>query len=393
LQDTSKSPKILPMNRWIAGLLGTAILSACLFADDFKFAVGSGHVLVVSPDGVLFGAGRNDYGQGAGDVARKALARFTPVAGVPKVADVFIPSSFSSMALGADGKVYVWGRHDFGLLGGDGRNTNDKSRTPTAVPGLDRVRSIAGGWYAGAAVREDGSVWMWGSDRNGVMGTGTVTGPYESGRQYHQPRRVDGITDVVQIAAGDNHVLALRKDGTVWSWGWNKFGQLGLGDTEDRGVPTQVRGLTGVTKIYAVSAISAARLADGSWRLWGHAGPVGVGTTDQFRPALEPKLLPAHLRTTVDLGGAVFLLRDGSVWTWGDNSFGTLGTGGDTSDFSTSGVQLKQLSGMVRVWSDGTRTLALKNDGTLYLWGPRFVTGNARVPMELGKFPAMLTTP
>jgi alpha-tubulin suppressor-like RCC1 family protein len=381
------------MNRWFAGLWGTDIVSACLFADDLKFAVYSSHVLAISPDGVLYGAGRNEYGQGAGDIARQALARFTPVAGVPKVVDVFIPTASASMALGADGKVYVWGRHDFGLLGGDGRNPNDKVRTPTAVAGLDRVRSIAGGWYAGAAVREDGSVWMWGSDRNGVMGTGTLTGPYESGKQYHQPRRVDGITGVVQIAAGLNHVLALRNDGTVWSWGWNKFGQLGVGDTEDRGVPTPVRGLTGVTKIYAVSHMSAARLTDGSWRVWGSAGPVGVGTTDQFRPALEPKPLPAHLRTTIDLGGAVFLLRDGSVWTWGDNSFGTLGTGGDTSDFSTSGVQLKQLSGIVRVWSDGTRTLALKNDGTLYLWGPRFVNGNARVPIEIGKLPAILPAP
>jgi alpha-tubulin suppressor-like RCC1 family protein len=393
LQDRSKSPKIHTMNRWVTGLLGTVILSVSLFADDFKFAVGSGHVLVVSPDGVLYGAGRNNYGQSAGDIAREAFARFTPVAGVPKVVDAFIPGGFSSMALGADGKVYVWGRHDFGLLGGDGRNTNDKSRTPTAVPGLDRVRGIAGGRYAGAAVREDGSVWMWGADRNGVMGTGTVTGPYESGKEYHQPRQVGGLAGVAQIASGEAHMLALKKDGTVWSWGWNKFGQLGLGDTEDRGRPTMVPGLTGVTRIYAVAAMSAAQLADGSWRLWGKAGPVGVGTTDAFRPALEPKPLPAHLRTTVDLGGAVFLLRDGSVWTWGDNSFGTLGTGGDTSDFSASGVQLKQLTGIVRVWSDGTRTMALKNDGTLYLWGPRFVSGNARVPMELGKFPAMLTKP
>jgi hypothetical protein len=234
---------------------------------------------------------------------------------------------------------------------------------------------------------------MWGADRNGVMGTGTLTGPYETGKEYHQPRQVGGLADVTQIASGEAHMLALKKDGTVWSWGWNKFGQVGLGDTEDRGRPTMVPGLTGVTRVYAVALMSAAQLADRSWRLWGKAGPVGVGTTDAFRPALEPKPLPAHLRTTFDLGGAVFLLRDGSVWTWGDNRFGTLGTGGDTGDYSTAGVQLKQLSGIVKVWSDGTRTLALKNDGTLYLWGPRFVTGNARVPMELGKFAAILTTP
>jgi alpha-tubulin suppressor-like RCC1 family protein len=133
------------MNVWASWLLGALILTGSLPAGDYIWAVGSGHVLIVSPDGVLYGAGRNDYGQSAGDVARKVIARFTPVAGVPKVVDVFIPSSFSSMAPGADGKVYVWGRHDYGLLGGDGRNTNSESRTPIAVPGLDRVRSIAGG--------------------------------------------------------------------------------------------------------------------------------------------------------------------------------------------------------------------------------------------------------
>jgi alpha-tubulin suppressor-like RCC1 family protein len=381
------------INGWAAWIAGTVLLAGPLSAEDYKFAVGSSHVLVVSPDGVLYGAGDNRHGESGGDVPRTNFSRFTVVQGVPAVVDAFIPISFCSMALGADGKVYVWGKHDFGLLGGDGRNTTMESRTPTAVPGLDRVRGIAGGRYAGAAVREDGTVWMWGSDRDGVMATGRLTEPYESGRPYHQPRRVEGITDVVQIAAGYNHVLALRKDGTVWSWGFNKFGQLGVGDTENRGVPAQVRGLTGVTRIYAVGNMSAARLADGSWRLWGDAGPVGEGTGEKFRPAPEPKPLPAHLRTTVDLGGAVFLLRDGSVWTWGDNSFGTLGTGGDTSDFSASGVHLKQLTGIVRVWSDGNRTLALKNDGTLYLWGPRFVRANARVPMELGKFPEILTAP
>lgn len=205
------------MNRWAGRLLGTVIFTGCLFAGGFKIAVGTGHVLVVSPDGVLYGVGRNEYGQSAGDIARKVVARFTPVAGVPPLTDVVIPSSFSSMALGADGKVYVWGWHDFGLLGGDGHNTNDKSRTPIALPGFDRVRGIAGGRYAGAALREDGSVWMWGTDKNGVMGTGTVTGPYESGITYHQPRQVDGLTDVTQIVSGEAHLLALKKESGDWN--------------------------------------------------------------------------------------------------------------------------------------------------------------------------------
>lgn len=378
---------------WAVWMAGSVLLAGPPSAEDYKFAVGSSHVLVVAPDGVLYGVGDNRYGESGGDVPRTNFSRFTVVQGAPAVVDASIPVPFCSMALGADGKVYVWGKHDFGLLGGDGRTTTMPSRTPAAVPGLDRVRGLAGG-----EVRR--RCRPGGRHRLDVgLGQGRGDGHGQADRTLRERTGVSsakaggGVTHGVQTAAGCNHVLALRKDGTVWSWGFNKFGQLGVGDTENRGIPSRVRGLTGVTRIYANDNMSAARLADGSWRLWGAAGPVGEGTGQNYRPALEPKPLPAHLRTTVDLGGAVFLLRDGSVWSCGDNSFGTLGTGGDTGEFSTSGVHLKQLTGVVGVWSDGMRTLALKNDGTLYLWGPRFVRANARVPMVLGKFPAILTAP
>lgn len=98
-----------------------------------------------------------------------------------------------------------------------------------------------------AALRRDGTIWMWGEDRGGVT----------------------------QIACGDEHRLALRRDGTVWTWGSNKEGQLGMGDTEPRGRPTQVADLSGVTLIRASAAGSMARTSDGTLYYWGPRGGSG----------------------------------------------------------------------------------------------------------------------
>ncbi len=124
--------------------------------------------------------------------------------------------------------------------------------------------------------------------------------------------------------------------------------------------------------------------------MWGWAGPVGEGTTDGFKPALVPKPLPAHLRGTVDIAELAFALSDGGVVAWGSNSFGTLGTGGDTGQYSTAGIRLKVPTGVVRVWSSHNRVIAMKSDGTLYLWGPGLGRANARTPVIIGKCPDII---
>ena len=367
-------------------------LACAVSGEEVKFAIESNHLLVIGPDGVVYGQGRNDYGQSIGDDPRQWSTRFRPVIGAPKASSVRV-YGFSSMVLGIDGRVYVWGRHTHSLLGGDGRNMQLVTRAPTPVPGLDRVRAIAACQYGGAAVRDDGTLWMWGEDKYGVMGTGYMTGPYESGKAYHQPKKVEGLENVSHIECGSEHMVALKTDGTVWAWGHNKFGQLGLGDTEPRSRPTQLPELKGVTRIRAGGALSAARLADGSWRLWGKAGPVGEGKDEYFKPALKPAALPTHLRSTVDFEEILFLLKDGSVWVWGDNSFGTLGTGGDTGDFSVKGVPVRPLAGIVQVWANGNRCLAMKDDGSLYMWGPGLGRNNFRKPTLIGKYPEILSAP
>ena len=136
------------------------------------------------------------------------------------------------------------------------------------MAGLERVIGIAAFEYTGAALRDDGTVWMWGRDREGLLATGALTLSGQSGKPYFTPRRVAGLDGAMQIAGGSKHVLALKSDGTVWVWGANRYFQLGLGDTDWRGVPTTISSLTGVTRVYAHADMSAARLADGSWLVW-----------------------------------------------------------------------------------------------------------------------------
>jgi hypothetical protein len=126
---------------------------------------------------------------------------------------------------------------------GDG--TTVSRSTPVQVTGLTGVAAIAGGNHYSLALKNDGTVWAWGSNTSGQLGDGTTTNRFT-------PVQVANLTGVTLITAGGwAHCLALTDDGTVWAWGGNSYGQLGDGTTTDRTTPVQVPGLTGVTAIAA----------------------------------------------------------------------------------------------------------------------------------------------
>jgi alpha-tubulin suppressor-like RCC1 family protein len=395
---TNKKGKPLPAERQVASgttasaeasggfnVSGAAIASPVRLGE-IRVAASGAHTLVIAPDGTVFAQGKNDYSQSSGDSRKGSVETLTAVANAPSAVDVDTCDIWCSLLAGVDGRVYVWGRHDFGVLGGDGRNNIGELDRPTPLPGISDVVDVEGCDRAAAALRRDGTVWMWGEDRGGVMGTGKLTGEYESGDEYHRPVRVKGIDQVTQIACGEEHMLVLRRDGSVWAWGSNKSGQLGVGDTEPRGRPTQVVGLAGVTRVRASGFGSMARLGDGSWRVWGFVGPpMKAGSVP---PPVVPTALPSVLASTVDIANDIAALADGTVRTWGDNTFGFLGTGQGVDVEVYQPVKVRGLGGIVRVWSGGSRAHALAADGTLYYWGPTGGSGSPnRVPMVLGRLP------
>lgn len=144
------------------------------------------------------------------------LAEPGPVLVAPLVA----AGKTHSLAVRGDGTVWAWGFNTSGQLG-DGTYT--LRRTPGQVSGPSGVIALAAGPAHSLAVSGDGTVWSWGDNWRGQLGDGKVSVPRAT------PLQVAGLSNVLSVAAGEHHSLAVRDDGTVWAWGDNRSGQLGDG--------------------------------------------------------------------------------------------------------------------------------------------------------------------
>jgi alpha-tubulin suppressor-like RCC1 family protein len=152
------------------------------------------------------------------------------------------------------------------LVAGCGQPTvapSEDASLTSSLSGAQAQERIAAGAYHSLAVRSDGTVWAWGYNRFGQLGDGTIL-------NRTAPVQVPGLSEVVAVAAGGLHSLAVRSDGTVWAWGNNSaYGQLGDGTTTDRTAPVQVQGLSEVVTVAAGYHHSLAVRSDGTG--WGMA--------------------------------------------------------------------------------------------------------------------------
>ena len=162
-----------------------------------------------------------------------------------------------TLAIREDGTVWAWGRNSDGQLG-DGSTTNRP--LPVQVAGLSNVIQVAGGGAHSLALRNDGTVWAWGRNYDGQLGNGTVAG--DEPLPVTVPVRVSGLSGVIQIAAGARHSMALKGDGTVWTWGANTSGQLGRPvsmNCHDAFSPFRCDPTPGQVGVASVGVIAAAR--------------------------------------------------------------------------------------------------------------------------------------
>ncbi|WP_257462353.1 RCC1 domain-containing protein [Archangium lipolyticum] len=301
-----------------------------------SIVINSNTSLAVLEDGTVWTWGANASGQlGLGT---------PPVEGQPRTPDTLprnrpsqVPGLTDAVAgalgfnhalvLKADGTVVAFGKNNNGQLG-DG-TTTDRDY-PVPVRGLTEVVKLAGGSQQSVALGGDGTVWVWGNNNFGNLGQGT-----EDSVAHPEPVKVPGLSGVVDIASGRDHVLALHGDGTVSAWGLNVSGQVGNGESgtglEVR-APVKVVGLTDVVAVYANSNFSLARKADGT--LWGFGqnfngqlGNGGSGEAEQAHPLADKAVVGlSELRDAA--AGSTFALglrRDGQLFGWGWNLNGSLG--------------------------------------------------------------------
>ncbi|MCP3097865.1 hypothetical protein LZ198_03135 [Myxococcus sp. K15C18031901] len=330
--------------------------------DEAFFSAGDEHAVALRQDGTLLSWGCNTSG-GLGDGT--TVSREVPMA-VPGLSQVIAVATgrYHTVALKQDGTVWTWGSNTWGQLG-LGTSVSSAS-VPSLVPGLTEVMAISAGLSHSMALKRDGTVWTWGYNASGQLGDGTLTHRFK-------PLRVTGLSDVVSISAGSSHSVALLRDGMVWTWGENGEGQLGDWMMEDRPVPGEVWGLMGgVTAVDSHGDHTLALRWDGTVWAWGRndSGQLGNGTNMPVEEGAAQVLIPTGVEFTAVFGGgrhSVALDRDGNVWVWGSSAFGQLGSGSSSSRWKP--MQLTGVADVVSLAAGGSNTLAVKRDGTFRAWG------------------------
>ncbi len=273
-----------------------------------------------------------------------------------------------NVALKSDGTVWTWGYNFDGELG-NGAGPTANATTPVQASGLSGITAVAAGYFHTVALKSDGTVWTWGNNQYGQLGIGNTT-------NATTPVQVPGLSGMTAVAAGYGHTLALRNDGTVWAWGYDNDKQLGNPLTPGAiwsTTPVQVTGLTGVVAIGAGYYHSIALKSDGTVWAWGdnNHGEIGNGTTAQA--VLATQVLNLSGVTAIAANNSyhnLALKGDGTVWAWGANDQGQLGYGaGGANTYSATPAQVGVLSGVTAIGTGMNHSLAVKNDGTVWAWG------------------------
>jgi alpha-tubulin suppressor-like RCC1 family protein len=330
-------------------------------------AAGNTHSLAIKADCSLWSFGRNQFGQlGLSDnVDRDVPARVGSDTDWVAVE----AAAYHSHALKRDGSLWALGGYnDSGALG-IANNTN--RNYPTRVGTDSDWAVVAAGYEHMMAIKTNGSLWAWGlNSAYRMLGLG------DGGTANRNvPTRVGTDSDWEAVACGYYHTLALKRDGSLWSWGRNLNGYLGLGDNENRQVPTRV----GVDSDWAAVSVgngsqghSLAFKADGSVWVWGSNGYGQLGLGDTAN-RLSPTQMVTAAGWAVVYGGSYYSLAltgGGTILTWGANDEGQLGLG--DNNMRTAPVQMGADMDWVSVTCGFYSNLALKPDGSLWSWGNNY---------------------
>jgi alpha-tubulin suppressor-like RCC1 family protein len=259
--------------------------------------------------------------------------------------------------------LYSWGLNAVGQLG-LGNTTNYSS--PKQVGTLTTWKTATiNGYDTALAIKTDGTLWGWGSNGYGELGLGNTT-------QYNSPKQVGTLTTWSKITMGLFHTVAIKTDGTLWSWGKGGSGQLGLGNVTYYSSPKQVGALTTWAAIAANNNMTYGIKTDGTLWSWGKNlyGELGLGTSGAGTYKSSPNQVGA-LTTWLKIAGgsycALAIKTDGTLWSWGYNSKGQLGQGNITN--RSSPVQVGALTTWSNICIADESATTTKTDGTLWSWG------------------------
>ena len=271
--------------------------------------------------------------------------------------------------------LYSWGTNDEGQLGlGDSGGAGTYRSSPTQIGSSSNWSTLSayGMVRHALAVKSDGTLWAWGDGSDGQLGLGNRT-------DYSSPKQVGSLTTWLKAVAGYRVSFAIKTDGTLWSWGGDvqSFGVLGHGNRTAYSSPKQVGSLTNWAEVASGFRTTAAVKTDGTLWTWGNnyfgSSGLGQGTSSHYSSPKQVGSLTTWLKVACGYGHVHATTTGGALWAWGFNANGQLGLGNTTYKFDSPN-QVGALTNWSSI-SDGTGgnrgfSLSIKTDGTLWTWGP-----------------------
>ena len=255
-------------------------------------------------------------------------------------------SGTSAFGLKTDGTLWAWGYNGNGDLG---INSTYNQSSPVQIGALTTWAKISKSTSLGffLAITTSGTLYAWGANANGQLGLGDTT-------RRSSPVQVGALTTWLSVACGGYHTLAITTSGTLWAWGKNNNGQLGLGNATYYSSPKQIGALTNWAFVSGGNQFSVAVKTDGTLWTWGAGGALGLNNTTSYS---SPKQVGALTNWRMAAAGitntCLAIKTDGTLWSWGDNTQGQLGLGNTTAYRSPKQV------GALTTWRDVVNTYSV----------------------------------
>ena len=315
-----------------------------------------------TPDRFIWAWGANTKGQ-LGD--NTIISKSSPVSVVGGFTTwCQISSCRHSAALRLNRTLWTWGDNFNGQLGD---NTDVSKSSPVSVAGgfTDWCQVSAGRCHT-AAVRANGTLWTWGQNTEGRLGDNTIDD------KSSPVSVVGGFTDWCQVSAGGTHTSAVRTNGTLWTWGYNIFGQLGDTTTVSKRSPVSVvGGFVDWCQVSAGQFHNAAIRTNGTLWTWGwnSYGRLGDNTTlSRSSPVSVVGGFTDWCQVSAGYSHTAAIRTNGTLWTWGSNGYGRLGDNTTLSRSSPVSV-VGGFTNWCQVSVNGYFTAAVQTNGTLWTWG------------------------
>lgn len=293
--------------------------------------------------------------------------------------------AFQGCGLQSDHTVWCWGADDFGQSGSTGNlGSMDPNKTPTQLGSDSDWVSLAAGDFHTCGIRSNGTAWCWGSNESGELGTSSNIG---TNNPNPKPSQVGTATDWAQLSAGRWHTCGVRTDATLWCWGSNSDGQLGS-DPDSSPEPVQVGTDADWVQVSAGGWHTCAVKIDQTLWCWGanDFGQLGVAP-DAGTPTVQPAPQQVNGSWATVAAGDRYTCATrthGTLWCWGRNTDGQLGdatnVGSDTPNPDPHQVGVD--TDWAGLAAGVNHTCAVKTGGTTWCWGDNAFgeTGAAAIP-------------